>query len=227
MAAEAKHVRPGGQAQVLELGKLAETEACGDAMASVVADGQVGEPVGGSDAAVERPGAFSGIGSVLGHVASDLGVGHVAAGGHRADIELPSPGQRAGREIRCGGSRDADGADGLAYGGGKQSESGPGKRGVSRAGGAVGPDDGVELAADAAQHSRSRLPGGAFTPRSFLTASQKGSSGPALERGSLCRPSGPDGEGRARGQARSARGEPPHPESRGKSVILTEVPGPR
>jgi hypothetical protein len=46
-------------------------------------------------------------------------------------------------------------------------------------------------------------------PRSFLSASQKGSSGPALERRSLCRPSGPDGEGQARGQARSARGEPP------------------
>ena len=45
--------------------------------------------------------------------------------------------------------------------------------------------------------------------RSFLTASQKGSSGPTLERRSLCRPSGPDGEGQARGQARNARGEPP------------------
>jgi hypothetical protein len=39
------------------------------------------------------------------------------------------------------------------------------------------------------------------TRRSFLTASQKGSSGPTLERRSLCRPSGPDGEGQARGQA--------------------------
>jgi hypothetical protein len=42
------------------------------------------------------------------------------------------------------------------------------------------------------------------TPRSFLTASQKGSSGPTLERRSLCGPSGPDAEG----QAGSARGEP-------------------
>jgi hypothetical protein len=41
------------------------------------------------------------------------------------------------------------------------------------------------------------------TPRSFLTASQKRSSGPTLERRSLCRPSGPDGEGQARGQART------------------------
>ena len=40
------------------------------------------------------------------------------------------------------------------------------------------------------------------TRRSFLIASQKGSSGTALERRSLCRPSGPDGEGQARGQAR-------------------------
>jgi hypothetical protein len=47
------------------------------------------------------------------------------------------------------------------------------------------------------------------TRRSFLTASQKGSSGPTLERWSLCRPSGPDGEGQARGQARNALGEPP------------------
>ena len=44
------------------------------------------------------------------------------------------------------------------------------------------------------------------TRRSFLTASQKRFSGPALERRSLCRPSGPDGEGQARGQARNARG---------------------
>ena len=42
----------------------------------------------------------------------------------------------------------------------------------------------------------------------ILTASQKGSSGPTLERRSLCRPSGPDGEGQARGQARNARGKP-------------------
>ena len=44
-------------------------------------------------------------------------------------------------------------------------------------------------------------------PRSVLTASQKGSSGPTLERRS--RPSGPNGEGQARGQARNARSEPP------------------
>ena len=47
------------------------------------------------------------------------------------------------------------------------------------------------------------------TRRSFPTASQKRSSGPTLERWSLYRPRGPDGEGQARGQARSTRGEPP------------------
>jgi hypothetical protein len=40
------------------------------------------------------------------------------------------------------------------------------------------------------------------------TASQKRSSGPTLDPGDLCQPSGPDGEGQARGQARNARGEP-------------------
>jgi hypothetical protein len=40
------------------------------------------------------------------------------------------------------------------------------------------------------------------TRGSFLTAPQKGSSGPTLERRSLCRPSGPDGKGQAGGQAR-------------------------
>ena len=47
------------------------------------------------------------------------------------------------------------------------------------------------------------------TRRSFLTASQKRSPGPALERRKTsASPAGLDGEGQARGQARSARGEP-------------------
>jgi hypothetical protein len=46
------------------------------------------------------------------------------------------------------------------------------------------------------------------TRRSFLTAPQKGPSGPALER-CLCRPFGPDGKGQAGGQALQARDEPP------------------
>jgi hypothetical protein len=41
------------------------------------------------------------------------------------------------------------------------------------------------------------------TPRSFLTASQKRSLGPTLERRSLCQPSGPGGEGPAKGLART------------------------
>jgi len=40
-------VRPGGQPQAAELGQFAEAEAFGDVAAGVVADGKVGEPVGG------------------------------------------------------------------------------------------------------------------------------------------------------------------------------------
>ena len=120
MAAEAEHVRPRGQPQVLELGEPAEAQACGDVAAGVVADGQVGEPVGRGEAAVEGAGAFGGLGGVLGHVASDLGVGHVAVGGDRADVELAAPRQRAGREPRRGGRGDADGAGRLVDGGGEQ-----------------------------------------------------------------------------------------------------------
>ena len=48
------------------------------------------------------------------------------------------------------------------------------------------------------------------TPKILSNRFEIGSSGPTLERRSrsLCRPSGPDGEGQARGQARNARGEP-------------------
>ena len=72
MAAEAEHVRPGGQAQVLESGKLGQAEAFGDVAAGVVADGQVGELVGRGDAVVEGAGAFGGLGGVLGDVGGDL-----------------------------------------------------------------------------------------------------------------------------------------------------------
>jgi hypothetical protein len=47
VAAEAEHVRPRGQPQLLELGELAEAEACGDVAAGVFADWQVGEPGSG------------------------------------------------------------------------------------------------------------------------------------------------------------------------------------
>jgi hypothetical protein len=113
--------------------------------AGVLTDGQVGDPVGRGEAAVEGAGAFGGLGGVLGHVASDLGVSHVAAGGDRADVELAAPRQDAARESRRGGSRDADGAGGLIDGGGEQSDGDPGGRGVGWPGGAVEADDGVEV----------------------------------------------------------------------------------
>jgi hypothetical protein len=47
--------------------------------------------------------------------------------------------------------------------------------------------------------------------RSAKTAPQKASSGPTLVRGATAGPGGPDGEGQARSQAQSARGEPPQP----------------
>jgi hypothetical protein len=138
-------MRPCGQPQVLELGKLAEAEAYGDVAAGVVTDGQVGEPVGGGQTAVEGAGAFGGLGGVLGQVRGDLGVGHVAGGGDQADVELAAARQGAGRESRRGGSRDADGAGGLVDGGGEQGDGDPGGRGVGWPGGAVEADDGVEV----------------------------------------------------------------------------------
>jgi hypothetical protein len=47
------------------------------------------------------------------------------------------------------------------------------------------------------------------TERRALSRSAPPASWGALERRSLCRPSAPDGEGQARGQARQAHGEPP------------------
>jgi hypothetical protein len=82
---------------------------------------------------------------VLSHIASDLGIGHVAAGSDRADVQLPPPRQPAGWEPRCGGSRDADGAGVLVDGGSEKGEVGPSGRGVGWPGGAVEPDDGVEV----------------------------------------------------------------------------------
>jgi hypothetical protein len=66
--------------------------------AGVIADGQVSDPVGGGEAAVERAGAFGGLGGVLGHVRGDLGVRHVAVGGDRANVELAAPRQDASRD---------------------------------------------------------------------------------------------------------------------------------
>ena len=53
---------------------LAEPDAFEDVATGMVADGQVGRLVGGSDAAIEGAGTFGGLGGVLGHVRSDLAV---------------------------------------------------------------------------------------------------------------------------------------------------------
>jgi len=42
--------------------------------AGVVADGQVGEAIGGGDAVVESAGAFGGLRGVLRYVTGDLGI---------------------------------------------------------------------------------------------------------------------------------------------------------
>jgi hypothetical protein len=47
-------VCPGGQPQVLELRELGQAQACGDVAAGVVADRQVGQPIGRGDAAIQR-----------------------------------------------------------------------------------------------------------------------------------------------------------------------------
>src|SRR5205823_8534810 len=108
----------------------------------MVTDWQVGQPIGRGEAAVEGAGAFGGLGGVLGDVASDLGVRHVAVGGDRPYVELAAPGQGAGREAWRGGRRDADSAGGLVDGGSEQGEGGPGRRGRGWPGGTVGPGDG-------------------------------------------------------------------------------------
>jgi len=70
VAGKAEHVRPGSEAQAAESGELAEANAFGDVAAGVLADGQLGEPVGRHDAAVEGAGAFGGFGGVLGVMAN-------------------------------------------------------------------------------------------------------------------------------------------------------------
>ena len=46
VAAEAEHVRPGGQPKIGQFGEFAKAQAGGDEAAGVLADGQVGELVG-------------------------------------------------------------------------------------------------------------------------------------------------------------------------------------
>ena len=72
MAAEAEHVRPGGQAELFELGEFAEAQAFGDQAAGVLADREVGEAGGRVDALVEGAGAFGGFGGVFGHVGGEI-----------------------------------------------------------------------------------------------------------------------------------------------------------
>ena len=66
-------------------------------------------------------------------------------GGDRADVELAAPRERAGRELRRGGSLDADGAGGLVDGVGEQGDGDLGGRGRVRPGGAVEADDSAEV----------------------------------------------------------------------------------
>lgn len=84
VAAKAEHVCPGGQAEVVEFGQLAEAEAFADEAAGVVANREVGEPVGVGDAAVEGAGAF---------------------GGFRAQLESRSSGGMSGSSGVVGGWR--------------------------------------------------------------------------------------------------------------------------
>ena len=105
VAAEAEHVRPGGQPQVGELGELAEPEAFGDVTAGVVADGQLVQAVGGRDAAVEGAGALGGLRGVLGDIAGDRGVGQFPGRRDRLDVELAAPGEGPGGDAQGGRSR--------------------------------------------------------------------------------------------------------------------------
>src|ERR1019366_3537786 len=112
---------------------------------SVLADGKIGQPVGGSDPAVQGAGAFGGLGGVLGYIGGDLGVGQVSGGGDRPDVVFATPVQGAGRRAGSGRGFQVDGAGGLDDGAGEHVEGGPGGRGGRRPGGAVEPDDGVEV----------------------------------------------------------------------------------
>ena len=60
-------------------------------------------------------------------------------------VVFAAPGQGPGGQAGRGGGLEVDGAGGLVDGGGEQVEGGPGGRGRGRPGGAVEPDDGVEV----------------------------------------------------------------------------------
>ena len=111
----------------------------------VVADGKIGEAIGGRDAAVEGAGAFGGLGGVLGDVTGDLGIGQFPGSGDRAGVVFAAPGQGPGGDTRCGGRDDVDDTDGLVDGGGEQGEGSLGGRGRSWPGRTVESDDGMEV----------------------------------------------------------------------------------
>src|SRR5712691_2864722 len=112
MAAEAEHVRPGGEAQMVEFGESAQAQALGDVAAGVVGDGEVGELVGGGDAPVEGAGAFGGLGGVLGDVGGDLAVSEFSGDGDGPGVMLAAPGQGPGGQSGGGWCLELDGGGG-------------------------------------------------------------------------------------------------------------------
>ena len=111
----------------------------------MLADGQLGELVGGGYAAVESAGAFGGLGGVLGDVGGDPAVGEFPGGGDGPGVVFTSPVQRAGGQPRSGRCFEVDGVRGLGYGRGQQSDGGPDRWGRARPGGTVEADDGVKI----------------------------------------------------------------------------------
>jgi hypothetical protein len=145
VAAEAEHVCPADQAQAAEFRELPKAETLGDEASGVLADGKVGDPVGACDPAVDSPGAFGGLGRVLGHVRGDLAVSYVPGRGDGPNVMFTPPDQGPRREACGDWSLEVDGVGGLGDSGGEQVEGGPGGRGRAGSGGAVEPDDGVEV----------------------------------------------------------------------------------
>ena len=142
---EAEHVRPRRQPQVFQAGEFVEPDAFGNVTACVLADRQHVELVSGRDAAIERAGAFSGLGGVLGDVGRDPGLGQFPARGDGPGVEFAAPGERAGRQAGDRRYVNVNGVGGLGDGGGKQLKRGPARRGSCRPGRVVEPDDGVEM----------------------------------------------------------------------------------
>ena len=125
---------------------------------------------------------------------------------------------------RCGAAAFAASFGRKPYGAAAAAHGTPGDRppavpAVSRCRARQHHDQAVTLAPDAPIAVKmSQRPGrnAAHCPGSAPPASRAPASryaerlGRTLDPGDLCQPSGPDGEGQARGQARKARDEPPH-----------------